>query len=89
MPTINRKLLVGRHGPCWTERNTKPTYIVLHHTASSASKTDKTGGCAPVWSYLFLYPDRITRRLISPDCSVPAWGTHVARSPMPNTNGEL
>lgn len=53
MTTIHRKLMVGKYGPCWTERNTKPTHIVLHHTASSASSSDPTGGCNAVWGYWY------------------------------------
>lgn len=50
---IHRKMMVGRYGPCWTERNTAPKYIVLHHTASGWNKTEETGGCNSVWTYWY------------------------------------
>lgn len=51
--TIHRKLMVGRYGPVWTERNTKPTWIVLHHTASGWNGSEATGGCINVWNYWY------------------------------------
>ena len=53
MPTIHRKLMRGKYGPCWTERNTKPKYIVLHHTASGWNGTEETGGCINVWNFWY------------------------------------
>lgn len=53
MATVHMKMMVGKYGPCWTERNTNPKYIVLHHTASGWNGKEETGGCLPVWNYWY------------------------------------
>lgn len=52
MPTIIKKPLVGKYGPCWTPgRYRIADHILLHHTASGGSGGH--GGADAVWSYWY------------------------------------
>jgi len=52
MPTIIRKQLVGKYGPCYTSgRNRTLDHILLHHTASGGSGGH--GGADAVWNFWY------------------------------------
>lgn len=56
---IHSKPMVGKYGPCWTKRGTKPTHIVLHHTASGWNGKEDTGGAVNAWNFWYgLRPGR-------------------------------